>query len=354
MKVLLIQPVFYVYGGAELVLVRLCNYLSEHGVETTLLTGGILSEIRRDLKNTKIIVPIETNDAFRDISNYIRKNKSSYSLINLHNHPAELFLEEKTTSVWNCNEPATEQLKGDIPPQDWIDKIAMINKIIVSDPLNKNRIFKFYKRRDAIINNYGIDIDFWSIRSDRETLLKKYNLKGSFIILHSGWFNEFKNQLDTVKTINEIRKSIPNVKGIFTGFNNTSTAMECLKYIQENNLTENIQFTGHVSRNVLREIVSCSDIAVFPYLEQGGWLSPFEFTCAGLPIVFYPSVLAASTLKEHNIGEETKDLQKSILDFHKEPDILKERAIKGTEWIKQNMTWDKFCERELEIFKEIV
>ncbi len=55
MKVLLVYPRMAVYGGAELLIVRLCNFLSAQGIANTLLSTSVLPEVRENLENTPIL-----------------------------------------------------------------------------------------------------------------------------------------------------------------------------------------------------------------------------------------------------------------------------------------------------------
>ena len=348
MKILVVQPNFAVYGGAELVIIRLCNYLSSKNIENTLISNNILPDIRRDLKSTEIIIS-------NDIIKYIKENLDVYDLINLHNHPAELFLyPQKKKSIWNCNEPATPILMGQSPPEEWIKAVQEINKIIVSDQFNKERIEKVYKVKNCIINRYGIDYDFWSPKLNKEELRSKYNLDG-FIIIHIGWFNEFKNQIQTLKAINSLKNIMPDIKVIFAGFNKTPLALDCMKYAIDNNLENNVIFTGHINRRTLREYVSCSDLAVFPFLKQGGWLSPFETLSAGVPVIASSEILCADLIRDNDLGEISDNLEKSILSFRaKNKDILLDKVKKAKDYISKNMTWEQYCENELNIFKEIL
>lgn len=353
MKILILQPRFEVYGGAELVIVRLCNYLSEKNIEHVLLTSNILSDVRRDLKKTEVIVPIESFDPFNDIRVYLKNNINNFTLFNLHNHPAEvLFYPYKRPSVWNCNEPSTMIMFGKEVPKEHIEAGQNISKIIVSDQYNQERIKKVYNK-DSIIINYGIDIDFWSAKLDKEELRSKFHLENKFVLIHIGWFNEFKNQFHSLEAVHSLVKEIPNIKLLFVGFDNTSLGELCKKYVLDNSLENNVEFFGHINRNTLRQLLNCSDLGLFPYYEQGGWLSPFETLCAGVPIVVYPRTLSSRVIKENNLGIVSTSLKSTILDFYKDPIPYHSLTRNALNYIKKNMTWEQFCSRCLEVYKEV-
>ena len=56
MHVLIIHPRVYFYGGAELVIVKLANYLAKHGHKTTFLTTEMIPEVENDLAGTHVCV----------------------------------------------------------------------------------------------------------------------------------------------------------------------------------------------------------------------------------------------------------------------------------------------------------
>jgi len=57
MKVLIVHPHMSLYGGAELVIVKLANYLTKNGIKNSILTLSMLDEIKKELKGTELIIP---------------------------------------------------------------------------------------------------------------------------------------------------------------------------------------------------------------------------------------------------------------------------------------------------------
>jgi len=55
MKVLIVHPGLSFYGGAEVVVVKLANYLKSRGIDTTVLTLSISDKVKADLKGVKVI-----------------------------------------------------------------------------------------------------------------------------------------------------------------------------------------------------------------------------------------------------------------------------------------------------------
>jgi hypothetical protein len=55
MKPLLVHPDMTYYGGAELVIVRLAQFLRENGIDHGLLTTGISETVQNEIPGTEVI-----------------------------------------------------------------------------------------------------------------------------------------------------------------------------------------------------------------------------------------------------------------------------------------------------------
>jgi len=189
MRVLIVHPKFYIYGGAELVIIKLANYLARKGIENAILTTSILPEIEKDLLDTKIIIRKEPDIPFVSpgfkvilaIWRGIYDNLNNFDLINIHNYPAELsFFPFRKKAVWLCNEPPGFVLrskselslflklaKGVISKFDKFVVRHFIKNVIVADEFNARRFEGLYGLRPEIIN-YGIDYNFFSQKPIRK------------------------------------------------------------------------------------------------------------------------------------------------------------------------------------------
>jgi len=183
MRILIVYPKFYIYGGAELVIVRLANYLTKRSIENAILTTAMLPEIEKDLDKTKVIIQKESKIPFNFLGiremlalhKGIRNNLKDFDVINIHNYPAEIsFFPFQKPAVWMCNEPPEIVLHIN-SKQSLFSKLAKkiilkfdkfvvrhyIKNTIVADEFNAERFKRIYGLKPEIIN-YGIDYDFFS------------------------------------------------------------------------------------------------------------------------------------------------------------------------------------------------
>ncbi|MBF0553358.1 MAG: glycosyltransferase family 4 protein [Nitrospirae bacterium] len=370
MRVLVAAPQMYIYGGAELVIVELLNYLSKNKIEHALLTTGVLPEIERDLlhQHTEIItLPFGASNDWRDLlknmwllSKGIRRHGQRFDVINLHNCPAELaaFTISKP-AVWLCNEPPEVFLGGGTAregaPKRFIkamfydfDKFIVrrfVRNVVVADESNAERFKSLYGITPQIIP-YGINYGFFS--NPPETIPVN---KGQFTVLQSGMFNPYKNQLEAVKTVNLLRDKIPCISLILAGFQGGAYFEEVKKYINGHALNNIVQLPGHINREQLRELYYASDVLLHPVKSQGGWLSPFEALTAETPVVVSTEMTAAPVIKSEGIGTVTEDYAGALMDVYLNRQRHKQIARRGRQFVKDNLTWDNFCGKMVRAFE---
>ena len=113
MKVLIVHPRFTVYGGAELVIVKLTEYLKSKGHEVGILTSSTSCwEAYGDLGAYSDFHWVKNRlggikGEIVALANGVRKHAKDYDVINIHNFPATFsipFTGNKPV-VWMCNEP---------------------------------------------------------------------------------------------------------------------------------------------------------------------------------------------------------------------------------------------------------
>jgi len=371
MRVLIVNCGMYTYGGAELVIVKLANYMTKKGIKTALLTTSIIPEMAKDLHETEVIVKKSALklSPFNDLLSLhkgIHENLGKYDLINVHNYPAELstFPFHKPV-VWMCNEPVLYLLlRLEVAPRIRAHMRYLINRslftvdryvfkyyvrnAVVADEFNRDRFVETYGFEPDIIN-YGIDYEFFS-KGNRSRALEKFGLADSFIVLHVGMLTPFKNQIESIRTVDRLKRNIPNIKLLLAGWGSGEWEMKMRQYVKERELDQDVIFTGHLSREDLRDLYHACDVLIHPIKPQGGWLAPFEALCAGKTIVVSEEMTASNIIKREKIGAVTDDFAETIWDIYLNPQKYKEAAERGQKWVRENLGWEKFCEKMVNVF----
>lgn len=379
MKVLIVHPHMAVYGGAETVVIKLSQNLTEKGVETAILTLSVSPALLDVCKDLRLIKPAKNfpytlkstsflhatgliNEIF-GLRTLVRKNAHLFDVINFHNFPAtwSLFPINKP-SVWMCNEPPDlwTNPNPSVPLRllrncgRQVDKWIVnkyVTSICVADKFNAERVSDRYGRQSSIIP-YGIDCDFVS-RGNGKKMVDKFCLEDKFVLLQVGWFTPQKNQLESIEVVKKLKNDIPNIKLILVGSDDSSYARMIKSYIHRNNLEDQILLTGHLSKECVRDLYHACNVLVHPIKEQGGWLTPFEALCASKPIIVSRKMSASDIIEREKIGVVTDNFVEAVLNIHNNPEKYLNMAIKGKQFVVDKLSWEKFCKRMLKVFENV-
>lgn len=371
LKIVIVSPSVYVYGGAEVLMIRLLEYLKSEEHEVKFLTTNMIEEYESDLIKLGVEIykyPFKQKkstllNVFKEAYNINKALKEiDYDLINVHNFPANLILHKRSPIVWMCNEPtevvlSTYLKKSNTDYRKLIAKLIIfldkkivrrnIDKIIVSDEYNKNRYNCLYGMNSEIIN-YGIDYTFFSQKVDT-VKDEKY-----FKLVQVGMITELKNQFASLNAIKKLKDQIPNIKLILAGYGEGEYYNNLLNFIEKENLKDNVELLGHVNREKIRELYNYCDIMIHPVYEQGGWLSPFEAISAKIPVIVSKSLTASKIIEENDLGTVVIDSYVDAIEkIYKEKNREKNLDKKAF-WVRDNLSWNTFSEKMLNSFYKVI
>jgi len=365
-KVLIVYPRMNFLGGGELIVVRLANYLSKQGIDITVLTTSAVSEIQQELNGTEIWVRHKVGAGvvgeFTSLGAALLEHSGKFDIINIHNFPAEVasvFVRKKPI-VWQCNEPELYLYSQEKPYLVLPFKISKeivrrrITKAIVSDRHNAKRFEGLYGF-EPVVMPYGIDYDYFAVDSERLAEYKEEarEFKRHFQILQVGMVTPLKNQTATLRALRELKDWGIRAGVVFAGWIDWRYKKELDGYIAQHRLENSTLFLEQIDRGMLRSLYYTSDILLHPIKDQGGWLSPFEAMCCKLPVVTSVEFTASDIIMENKLGYVVNDYVDAILDIKAHP-ISDEELERRRAWVKDNLSWDRYCEGMLGIFKELV
>jgi len=371
MRVLIVYPRIDLYGGAELLVIRLANYLTRNNIENALLTTNICDEVKNDLAGTQIIsYPYRPFQNFKASLNFfrlwgllnkgLRKHIDDFDIINVHNYPADLAIYPfRKPVVWMCNEPPEVHVmfkKEKKYTLRWFVINAIlrfdnyvvrrfVKNTVVADEFNQRRFKRIYGIDPHIIN-YGIDCHFFN----PGTIKIEERNRERFTVLHVGMLTPLKNQMESIKTIEKLKDKIPGIKLKLAGAGEGQYLRQLNEYINAKQLKPYVEIMGHLSRIQLRDLYHTSQVLIHPIKPQGGWLSPFEAICAGLPIVASPEMTASNIITKNNLGIITDDFSTAILEIYQNLSGYERLADWRADWVRTHLSWDNFCEQMVNVF----
>jgi glycosyltransferase involved in cell wall biosynthesis len=373
--VLIVHPQMSFFGGAELLITELANWLTKRGVRNDILTSSVSKEVRDLLEDSGVIVPEnnlkisstgfvnagEIASFIKIFRRQIKKIKKNYDVINFHNFPATWCLyPSRKPSVWMLNEPpnlwsrpdAGILLKSANRMRNYVDgRIGRsMDVICVADEFNKIRCLERYKKNPRIVY-YGVNYDFFS-GGNAASAIKKFGLKSRFVVVQSGVLTENKNQIESVKAIEKLKEKIPDILLVLAGKADERYEKMLQDYIKNKKLEKYVLFTGNLARNDLRDIYKSCDVGLFPVGKQGGWLAPFELLCSGNPIIVSEEMGASSVIRKNNLGKVTRNYSEAILAVWKNYKEHKEQAEQASMFVKKNLSWSIFADKMIKAYKD--
>ena len=382
MNILIVHPCKGFYGGAEEVVVQLCKYLlrTNHQVCVLLKDAPVGLQDKMGLDSTTY----KNVDSWLAFRSWTKSNLWTTDVICCFNFPATLMtFPTKKPVVWYCNEPPELFTNWKRKPIEvfnrwWVRKSGM--KVVVADEFQEIRFDRTYKVYCKVIP-YGIDYGFWS-QGDRNKTMQKvfssaYGPKNKVLkLLQVGTITPYKSQIESIIALGQLLiegiDAELTLAGSITNGNYGYKLLRKLDYIEEVASTNGrvlgirnkVHFLGQQTHEEVRQLYHFHDILLHPVKGQGGWLVPFEAMCAGIPVITTPEFSGASIIKANALGQVTDDFVGTIrmvmesqeaVSMSDNMKYLEKINSEGTkQWVKENLTWEKFGEGMVEIFKEAI
>lgn len=361
MKVLIVHPQMAMYGGAEIVIVKLARYLQEHHHEATILT--LTTANYKDYDGLDIIVPSlpeeriqwrprdgsirtlhELYQIYEGLKHIVRERVNGYAVINTHNFPALWAVPNNKPVVHMCNEVPdlwhNQKIPRFINPflniGRYGDRVISNRKkplVVVAD----KRMWKIFEHRYGYcpeIVHYGIDSNFWNCEKSLQ----------DFTVIVPSMVTPSKRQLEILQAVNALKKHIPSLKVIFAGYKSQTIYSVLLdEYIWDNSLNDIVSFTGMISREQLRGLYSKASLAILSGSGQGSWLGGFESIATGTPVIISPNLTCSELVQSEQLGIVSDNYVESIKEVYLHQEHYRKQVKWQKEWVKRNLTWDNYC-----------
>ena len=193
----------------------------------------------------------------------------------------------KKKVVWHIREPL---LSGHFGLRAYLSRICIdkfSDEIIAIGEYEANRLKKSTKIN--IIYNF-IDFNKFSRSISGDAFRKEFNIQKNWkIVIMLGGVSPVKGTLHFIQALIFVRKKLPEVKFVIVGNYpitesiNDKYYQEILETIKNGRLEDNVIFTG--VRNDIPEILSASDVVVFPSIVPHSARPIIESEAMGKPVV---------------------------------------------------------------------
>jgi glycosyltransferase involved in cell wall biosynthesis len=236
----------------------------------------------------------------------------------------------------------------------FLQKIAFINAkaVIFLSEYSRNKIIDECEIQiNSIVIPHGVDQIFKNINKINSW---DFDVTNSINCLYISPIFEYKNQLEVVKSVYDLRKRGYEINLSLVGGGSGYYYENLLSYIETlNDYEQWLEIRNFIKKNQLVDIINKSDIFIFASSCETFGITLLEAMSAGMPIVCskkssLPEILldGGSYFDPKNVNELMKRLEELILDKNLRLK-LGERALE----ISKNYTWQK-CSYETFHFLE--
>ncbi len=390
MRILIVNPVLPFYGGASAAVAHLSAYLTSKGIDNAILTSLVTKRFIQEtevfgldiisksqpLTDAEPVFKASFTQRIKSVMNnllelrsFVGMRKRHYDIVNPHNWPANWasILHHKPV-VWMMNEPLnvySAESPNQVPL--WLrilkdcgiaaDRFLMrnyVDRICVNSYLTYRQAKSEYGVNPDIVF-FGVDYDFYSKVSheDVEKIIEKYDLYGKFVVLTSGGLVPQKNQLASIKTIESVRKVIPNVKLILAGGGDEKYVNMLKTYVKTKMLESHVVFAGQLSKYKISNMYHVAHVGLYPTKEQGGLLAPFETLAAGTPVIISTVNGASELIMKHELGIVTENYVDAVIEVHNNYGLHKKLAQRAKAVVKKDFSWDNYSKRFVKVFEDV-
>lgn len=199
--------------------------------------------------------------------------------------------------------------------------------------------------RNKIINN-GIDLEKFEFNEQvRHQYREQFNIKNEKVLLQIGRLSNEKNQLFSIKLLEQLKNTNNNYKLIIVG--NGSTKQEIETQINNMNLRNDVILLE--KRDDINNLMSMSDILLFPSLYEGFGMVAVEAQANSLNVIASTNV--PKEVKITN-GIDFLDLENIEQWIEKIENVTKRKIINQEQFNKYNI--QKLAKSYENILKKLV
>jgi glycosyltransferase involved in cell wall biosynthesis len=232
------------------------------------------------------------------------------------------------------------------------------NLIITISNYTKNKIVELYsikKEKIRIVPN-GIDLQKFKPLDNQMKIKNQFGVKNRPCLLFVGRLIPRKGLSFLVQAAKQIIKE--ENQTIFLIVGEGPQKNQLISDLKRNRLLKNFIFLGDVKEKDLPLIYNCSDIFVFPSIQEAQGIALLEAQATSKPVVSFNTGGISETVLDQETGilidPDSNKLAITILKLLKNKELREKMGKKGREFVSENFTWDKCSKALLEIYKEVI
>ncbi len=215
----------------------------------------------------------------------------------------------------------------------------------------------------------GVDTTYFIPNIPQESINKKYGLEGSQVILFVGRISRVKGidvLLKGYKTLLETHRFtrlklciVGPLSGRFAKESVGSYAEEIMKWAHQKLPSDSFMFTGAVSKEELRELLSRADLFVLPSFAEAFPLVLLEAMASGCPIIGSRAGGIVNVLQDGVNGYlfktgSSSDLAEKLVTLLAYPSLRKSMSQSSRKIAEETYDWRVVAGRLLDLYKSVL
>jgi len=227
-----------------------------------------------------------------------------------------------------------------------VDKITCVSKYLVR--LLENSGISISNRPITIYN--GVDIT-----EIRENSVPKIALEGEFRLLFPGGAKLFKGGDLSIKSLPSIKKEVPNVHLYFAGAVPEKHTLRNL--VKERKLEQNVTFLGFLPPQRYYQVLSSTDLLVFPSQDEGLPMVLLESMALGKPVIATKSGGIPEVIKDGQNGilveRNPNDIADAVVTLYKNKDLYEEISQRNIKSVRA-FDWNNIADKYIELYETLI
>ncbi len=205
--------------------------------------------------------------------------------------------------------------------------------------------------------HYGLEVE----KIKEYINYNKSNREKRHIVMYPARICRRKNQLALVRASIGVLKEVPDTMFIFAGPVDEKGYFNSLqKFIKENNLTSNIEFTGPLPRQKIYELYKKASIFVFPTLYETQGIVLIEAMAFGVPVIasdIGPVRDVVGLIEGSAVlidPQNQEQIAQKIIHVLKDMKLRETLSHKGKKLVKEYFSWDRIAVKTAETYQQLV
>jgi len=236
--------------------------------------------------------------------------------------------------------------------------VAHADHLIAVSHATKKQLLTHYPQRpeqSITVIHHGFDIDAWDARSysGDKNLFQKYVITEPYLI-YTGAIQPRKNLITLIEAFEHVKKDVPNLQLVLCG-GDAWMATQTHRRAEESVFSSDIIFTGRVSFEQMKALLSGAAVFVHPGREEGFGMTVLEAFACGVPVLVANSgslMEIAGDGAEYFAPQDTKKLATEIKRLLDDKEHAQNLVAHGTKQLTK-YSWDTCAQKTLDVFHRL-